>query len=239
MSEDAAGGACDCSSPNLVAVGDGDTNENGDLSSGSIPGGQLDSRRRAVLARRVRLLVAATIGFNIIAAVVAVAAGKAASSTALVGYGLDALIEVASAGAVAWQFSRQDHQARERVALKVIAMSFLALAGYVTVESIGSLLGGDTPEHSTAGIVLAAVTLVIMPFLVSAKRRTGRELGSTSVVADSQQSLLCTYLSAVLLIGLLLNSLLGFPWADPIVALIIAAVAVKEGRRAWRGEHCC
>jgi divalent metal cation (Fe/Co/Zn/Cd) transporter len=199
----------------------------------------VDPRRRAVLNRRVRLLVAATITYNVVEAVVAITAGKIASSTALIGFGLDSVIEVASATAVAWQFSGTEPEKRERAALKVIAVSFFALAAYVTVESVRSLLGAAEAGHSTTGIVLAALSLVIMPLLSHAQRRTGRELGSASAVADSKQTLLCTYLSGVLLVGLVLNSLFGWSWADPIVALVIAAVAVREGREAWRGEHCC
>ncbi|WP_172843493.1 cation transporter [Amycolatopsis keratiniphila] len=195
--------------------------------------------RRAVLSRRVRLLVAATITYNVVEAVVAISAGTIASSTALIGFGLDSVIEVASAAAVAWQFSGKDPEARERTALKVIAVSFFALAAYVTVESVRTLFGADPAEHSPVGIVLAAVSLLVMPFLSYAQRRAGRELGSASAVADSKQTLLCTYLSGVLLVGLLLNSLFGWHWADPVVALVIAAVAIKEGREAWRGEHCC
>lgn len=185
------------------------------------------------------MLVAATITYNVIEAIIAIAAGTVASSTALIGFGLDSIIEVASAAAVAWQFSGADPQARERTALKVIAVSFFALAAYVTVESVRSLVGAESAQHSTVGIALAAVSLLVMPFLSYAQRRAGRELGSASAVADSKQTLLCTYLSGVLLVGLLLNSLLGWSWADRIVALAIAAVAVKEGREAWRGEHCC
>ncbi|MEV0068136.1 cation transporter [Amycolatopsis sp. NPDC050768] len=197
------------------------------------------TERRAVLSRRVRLLVGATISYNVVEAVVAISAGSLASSTALIGFGLDSVIEVASAAAVAWQFSGRDPEARERTALKVIAVSFFALAAYVSVESIRGLFGAEPAEHSTVGIVLAAVSLLVMPFLSYAQRRAGRELGSASAVADSKQTLLCTYLSGVLLVGLLLNSLFGWSWADPVVALVIAAVAVKEGREAWRGEHCC
>jgi divalent metal cation (Fe/Co/Zn/Cd) transporter len=199
----------------------------------------VEPQRRAVLSRRVRLLVSATITYNIIEAVVAISAGAVASSSALIGFGLDSLIEVSSAAAVYWQFAGSDPEARERVTLRIIAVSFFALAGYVTVESIRSLLGGETAGSSTAGIVLAAVSLVVMPLLSYAQRRAGRELGSASAVADSHQTLLCTYLSGVLLVGLLLNLLFGWSWADPVVALVIAAVAVKEGRTAWRGEHCC
>jgi divalent metal cation (Fe/Co/Zn/Cd) transporter len=195
--------------------------------------------RRAVLVRRVRLLVAATITYNVVEAAVALTAGTAASSGALVGFGLDSIVEVASAVAVAWQFSGRDPEARERRALRLIALSFFALAAYVTVESARTFFTAAAPETSVTGVVLAAVSLVVMPALSAAQRRTGRELGSASAVADSRQTLLCTYLSAVLLAGLLLNALWGWWWADPLVALAIAFVAVKEGRTAWRGEHCC
>ncbi|WP_051570964.1 cation transporter [Cryptosporangium arvum] len=195
--------------------------------------------RRAVLARRVRLLVAATITYNLVEAVVALTAGRLASSTALIGFGLDSIIEVSSAAAVAWQFTGRDPEAREKVALRIIAVSFFALAAYVAVESVRALIGGARAEHSTVGLVLAALSLVIMPVLSAAQRRAGRELGSASAVADSRQTLLCTYLSGVLLVGLAVNSLLGWWWADPVAALVIAAVAVKEGREAWRGDACC
>jgi divalent metal cation (Fe/Co/Zn/Cd) transporter len=197
------------------------------------------TERRATLTRRVRLLVAATISYNVVEAVIAISAGTIASSTALIGFGLDSVIEVASATAVAWQFAGRDPESRERIALRVIALSFFALAAYVTVDSVRSLFGATPAEHSTVGIVLAAVSLAVMPGLSYAQRRAGRELGSRSAVADSKQTLLCTYLSGVLLVGLLLNSLFGWSWADPIAALVIAAVAVKEGREAWRGHHCC
>src|SRR5574340_18061 len=204
--------------------------------TGSVP---LSAERRGLVSRRVRLLVAATIGYNLVEAVVALAAGTVADSTALIGFGLDSVIEVASAAAVAWQFSGRDPQARERTALRVIAVSFFALALYVAVESARSVFGGQVAEHSTVGIVLAAVSLLVMPVLSYAQRRAGRELGSASAVADSKQTLLCTYLSGVLLVGLVLNAAFGWSRADPIVALVIAAVAVREGRHAWRGEHCC
>ncbi|GIH66584.1 cation transporter [Microbispora siamensis] len=197
------------------------------------------SARRDMLRRRIRLLVAATITYNVIEAVVAVTAGTLASSAALVGFGLDSVVEVASATAVAWQFSATDHQAREKTALRIIAISFFALAAYVTVDAVRALLGAGEAEHSTPGLILAALSLVIMPLLSYAQRRAGRELGSASAVADSKQTLMCTYLSAVLLAGLALNSAFGWSWADPIAALVIAAVAVKEGREAWRGDACC
>lgn len=195
--------------------------------------------RRTVLVRRVRLLVAATIAYNVVEAVVAITAGTIASSAALIGFGLDSVVEVASATAVAWQFSGRDPAARERVALRVISLSFFALAAYVAVESVRALAGATEADPSPVGIVLAALSLLIMPVLSTVQRRAGRELGSRSAVADSRQTLLCTYLSAVLLVGLLLNALFGWSWADPAAALVIAAVAVREGRGAWRGEHCC
>jgi len=195
--------------------------------------------RRALLTRRLRLLVAATITWNVIEAVVALGAGVAASSAALIGFGLDSVIEVSSAAAVAWQFSARDPELRERQALRVIACSFFALAAYVTFEAGRALLGGGEASAPAAGIVLAALSLAVMPVLSYAQRRTGRELGSASAVADSKQTLLCSWLSGVLLLGLVLNSLFGWSWADPVVALVIAAVAVKEGREAWRGHLCC
>jgi divalent metal cation (Fe/Co/Zn/Cd) transporter len=199
----------------------------------------ISDARQAVLHKRVRLLVAATITYNVMEAAVALVAGTVASSAALIGFGLDSLIEVASAAAVAWQFSGSNPEARERAALRVIAVSFFGLAAYVTVEALRSLFGAAEAAPSTVGIVLAAVSLVVMPFLSYAQRRAGRELGSAGAVADSKQTLLCTYLSGVLLLGLVLNSLFGWSWADPVVALVIAAAAVKEGREAWRGDHCC
>lgn len=185
------------------------------------------------------MLVAATIAYNVVEAAVALTAGTLASSAALIGFGLDSVIEVASATAVAWQFSGSDPQARERAALRLIAVSFFALAAYVGVEAVRALFGAVEADPSPVGIGLAALSLLVMPALSVAQRRAGRELGSRSAVADSRQTLLCTYLSAVLLVGLLLNALFGWSWADPIAALVIAGAAVKEGRDAWRGQHCC
>ncbi|WP_157244956.1 cation transporter [Nonomuraea typhae] len=203
------------------------------------PGLGLTPARRTLLQRRIRWLVAATITYNVIEAAVAITAGTIASSAALIGFGLDSIVEVASAAAVAWQFSAADHERREKAALRVIAISFFALAAYVAFDAVRALFGAGEAEHSAAGLILAALSLVIMPFLSAAQRRAGRELGSASAVADSKQTLLCTYLSGVLLVGLALNSLFGWSWADLIAALVIAAVAVKEGREAWRGDACC
>jgi len=198
----------------------------------------IDPLRKRVLQRRIRLIVAITIAYNVVEAVVALAAGSVASSAALVGFGLDSIVEVLSAAAIAWQFAAPDPEKREPVALRVIAISFFALAAYVAVDATLSLLGAREAEHSPVGIALAAVSLAVMPLLSWFERRTGRELGSASAIADSKQTLICSYLSAALLVGLLLNSLLGWAWADSLAALIIAGFAVREGLEAWRGEAC-
>jgi divalent metal cation (Fe/Co/Zn/Cd) transporter len=199
----------------------------------------LPGTRRATLEGRIRVLVGATITYNVIEAVVALAEGTRVSSSALIGFGLDSVVEISSAAAVAWQFSAKDPETREKAALRFIAISFFALAAYVAVDAALSLLGLREARPSLIGIVLAAASLVIMPVLSLAQRRAGRELGSLSAVADSKQTLLCTYLSAVLLAGLALNSLWGWSWADPVAALGIAAIAVREGVNAWRGDPCC
>lgn len=196
--------------------------------------------RRSVLHRRIRLLVAATITYNVIEAIVAITAGTIASSVALIGFGLDSVIEVSSAAAVAWQFAGPDPEQRERVTLRIIACSFFALAAYVSVEALRALVGGERPDGSTVGIVLVATSVVVMPFLSWAQRRAAREFGSASAVADSRQTLLCAYLSAAVLLGLLLNAGLGWWWADPVAALALAVVALREGRSALRGgDTCC
>jgi divalent metal cation (Fe/Co/Zn/Cd) transporter len=198
----------------------------------------LTPERRAMLNRRSLHLAYATAGYNLLEGIVAVAAGAAASSTALLGFGLDSFVEVSSALVVIWQFRSRVPEARERFALRLIAVSFFALAAWVTVEAVRSLLGQGEAHSSPVGVGIAAVSVVVMPLLVWAKRRTGRELGSATVVADSTQSLLCTYLSGIVLVGLVLNAWLGWAWADSIAALVIAAVALREGVEAWRGEQC-
>lgn len=199
----------------------------------------LDTVRRDVLRRRIRIVVAITIVWNVVEAIVALLAGAAATSAALVGFGLDSVVEVLSAAAVAWQFSARDPEKRERTALRIIAVSFFALAAYVSVDAVLSLTGLREPEHSPVGIVLAALSLVVMPFLSWVERRTGRELGSASAVADSKQTLICAFLSAAVLVGLLLNSVLGWAWADSVAALVIAVFAMREGIEAWKGDACC
>jgi divalent metal cation (Fe/Co/Zn/Cd) transporter len=196
-----------------------------------------DEKRR--LGRRAQLLAAASVGYNLVEAVIAITAGLVAGSVALVGFGLDSVVEVSSGLIILWQFRHPLPEARERRALRLMAVSFFALAAYVAFESVRTLVTGHDPESSPVGIGLAAVSLMVMPFLSWAQRRTGRALGSHAVVADSTQTLLCTYLSAVLLVGLVMNATLGWSWADPLAGMVIAAVAVKEGRDAWRGHACC
>ena len=194
--------------------------------------------RRLLLQRRIRIIVAVTITYNVIEAIVAIAAGTVASSTALVGFGLDSIAEVLSAAAIAWQFAAPDPEKRERLALRVIAVSFFGLAAYVSVDAVLALTGIREPDHSPVGIVLAAVSLAIMPFLSLVERRTGTELGSASAVADSKQTLICSYLSAAVLVGLVLNLAFGWTWADPVAGLVIVVFAVREGLEAWRGDAC-
>lgn len=196
----------------------------------------LTPARRDVLQRRIRLIVTATIGYNVLEAVVAIAAGSAASSTALIGFGLDSTVEVLSAAAVAWQFTRREPDRWEKPTLRVIAIAFFALAAYVTASSVAALVTASAPEHSPVGIALAALSLVVMPVASWFERRTGRELGSATAIADSRQLLVCAYLSAAVLLGLLLNSLLGWWWADSVAALVIAGFAVREGIEAWQGD---
>lgn len=198
----------------------------------------LTAQRRAQLNRRSRHLAYASAGYNLVEGVVAIAAGAAASSTALIGFGLDSFVEVSSALVVIWQFRAKLPETRERLALKLIAVSFFALATWITVDSLRHLLGGGEAAPSAVGIGLAAASAIVMPLLVWVKRRSGRELGSATVLADSTQTLLCAYLSGILLVGLALNATLGWSWADPLAALVIAAVAVSEGVEAWKGEAC-
>ena len=199
----------------------------------------LTAAKRTRLGRRAQLLAGASVAYNVVEAIIAVTAGIAAGSVALIGFGLDSIVEVSSGLIILWQFRHRLPESRERQALRLMAFSFFALAAYVTFESVRALFFGGTPEASPVGIGLAIASLIIMPFLSWAQRRTGRALGSHAVVADSTQTLLCSYLSAVLLVGLVLNATLGWGWADPIAGLIIAAVAVREGVEAWRGEGCC
>lgn len=194
--------------------------------------------RRSVLQRQIRWIVAITIGYNLIEAVIAISAGAASSSAALVAFGLDSVIEVLSAAAVAWQFTRRDPERWEKPTLRVIAIAFFALAAYVTVSSVLSLTGATEIQHSPLGIALTALSVIVMPGLSFIERRSGRELGSATAIADSKQTLICTYLSAAVLVGLLMNTLFGWAWADAIAGLVVAVFAVREGIEAWKGDAC-
>src|SRR3954468_1273113 len=185
---------------------------------------ELTAADRTRLGRRAQWLAGASVAYNVLEAVVAVAAGLVAGSVALIGFGLDSVVEVSSGVIILWQFRHRMPESRERRALRLMAVAFFALAAYVTVESVRALFFGGEPDASPVGIGLAIASLIIMPFLSWAQRRTGRALGSHAVIADSTQTLLCTYLSAVLLVGLVLNATLGWGWADPLAGLVIAGV---------------
>lgn len=191
------------------------------------------------LRRRAVLLAWFTVAWNLIEAVIALAAGTSADSSALVGFGLDSSIEVSSAAIVLWQFRAPLPETRERLALRLIAASFFALALWVTASAVTDLARGAEPDVSTVGITLAAVSLIVMPALAIAKQRVGRAMGAATVMADSAQTWLCTSLSAVLLVGLVANAAAGWWWADPVAGLVIAAVAAREGVETWQGNNCC
>jgi divalent metal cation (Fe/Co/Zn/Cd) transporter len=203
----------------------------------------MTTTERDRLVRRGLWLAALTISWNVIEAVVAISAGIAAGSLALVAFGFDSVIEVLSAWVVVWQFRGELRggydEARERKALKAIAVTFFVLAAYVAFEAGRDLLftHGEADE-STVGIILAALSLAVMPTLAIAKRRTAADLGSPTLRADAQETFLCAWLSAALLAGLALNAALGWWWADSLAALAIAGLAVKEGREAWEGDRC-
>ena len=198
---------------------------------------------RAVLIKRGRYLEYFTIGYNSLEGLIALGAGLVAGSIALVGFGFDSLIEVISGAVLLWRlYADVDEARRERVeaiSLRLVGICFIALALYVTKDSVWSLLKREAPDESFVGIILAAVSLVVMPLLVRAKRKVARGINSGALMADSKQTELCTYLSAILLGGLLLNAVLGWWWADPVAALIMVPIIAKEGMEALRGETCC
>jgi divalent metal cation (Fe/Co/Zn/Cd) transporter len=199
------------------------------------------SEERARLQRRARLLAWGGIAWHFAEFGIALGAGLAASSIALIGFGADSLIEALAGFVVIWLFTgaRLHSETAERRAQQLIAASFFVLAAYVTAESIRTLVGGTHPETSWVGIGLAAFTAVTMPLLAAAKRRVGNKLHSAATVKEASQTRLCAYLSVALLVGLLANALAGWWWADPLAALAIAAVALREGQQSWRGEGCC
>ncbi len=192
--------------------------------------------RRATLHRRVRFIVGFTITYNVVEASVAIWAGLLASSAALIGFGLDSVVEVLSAAAVAWQFTRRDPERWEQVTVKAIGIAFFALAAYVAVDAVLALVRVEGPAFSPFGLGITALSLVVMPLLAWFEVRTGRELDSKSVIADAKQLILCVYLSGAVFVGLVLNSLFGWWWADSAAALVVAVLAVREGIEAWRGD---
>lgn len=196
---------------------------------------------RERLVARARLLAWLGIGWHAIEAAIAVGAGIAASSIALIGFGADSVIESIAGFVLIWRFgaSRHASEAAEQRAYRLIGISFWAIAAYVAVEAARQLVSGAHPEASWIGIGLALITLATMPPLARAKAEVARGLGSAATKAEGRQNMLCAYLSAGLVIGLGANALLGWWWADPAAALLIAGVAIREGREAWRGEACC
>jgi divalent metal cation (Fe/Co/Zn/Cd) transporter len=201
---------------------------------------RLPTLDRAALERRAKLLAWGGNAWHVIEFAIAVGAGVAAGSVALVGFGIDSLIELLAGGVIVWLFTggRGDSHAAERRAQQLIAASYAILVAYIAVEASRDLLGSSHPGVSWVGIGLAAFTAPTMPLLARAKRRVGRKLNSSATVSEASQNMICAYLSIALLVGLLANALVGWWWADPIAALVIAGVAAKEGVESWRGESC-
>ena len=201
----------------------------------------LQPAERTSLERRARLLAWGGIAWHVVEFAIALGAGIAAGSIALIGFGADSLIEAFAGLVVVWLFTgrRVGSNAAERRAQQLIAGGFFALAAYVGVQSVRDLVLGLHPQASWVGVGLAGFTAITMPLLARAKQRVGSKLNSSATVKEGSQSMLCAYLSVALLLGLLANALVGWWWADPGAALVIAAVAVREGRESWRGEGCC
>jgi divalent metal cation (Fe/Co/Zn/Cd) transporter len=193
------------------------------------------------LARRARVLSWLSLAWMTVEGAVAIAAGIVAGSVALIGFGLDSAVEGFASVVIIWRFTggRTFSHAAEQRAQKLVAVQFFILAPYVAVESVRAFAGGDRPEETLVGILLAACSVVFMPMLATAKQRIADQLGSAATKGEGRQNMLCAYLAGALLVGLLGNATAGAWWLDPLVGLLIAAVAVKEGREAWRGEGCC
>lgn len=197
----------------------------------------LNAEARAVATRHGRNLEYLTIGWNSLEAVAAIFAGVLAGSIALVGFGVDSVIEVSSGAIILWRLFSGDH--REKLALKLVGISLIALALYVGFDAVKSLILREPPEASYIGIGIAALSLVVMPLLARAKRNVAQKLNSKAMMADSKQTDICTYLSAILLGGLLFNALFGWWWADPAAALVMLPIIIKEGIEALQGKTCC
>ena len=203
-----------------------------------LPG--LAPSERARLERRARMLAWGGNAWHVVEFAIAVGAGIAAGSVALIGFGIDSVIEVLAGGVIIWLFTggRGSSHSAERRAQQLIAASYAILVAYIGVEAIRDLAGSHHPAVSWIGIGLAAFTAVTMPLLARAKQRVGRKLSSSATVSEASQNMICAYLSVALLVGLLANALAGWWWADPVAALVIAAVAAKEGLESWRGKSC-
>ena len=200
----------------------------------------LARHERAHYERQARLLAWGGNVWHLIEFAIAIGAGIAVGSVALIGFGADSLIEGLAGFVIVWLFtgSRLHSKTAERRAQQVIAASYFLLAAYVAIASVRDLVGGYEPGVSWVGVGLAAVTAPTMPLLARAKRRVGQKLNSAATVSEASQNMICAYLSVALLVGLLANALVGWWWADPLAALVIAGVAVKEGRESWRGDSC-
>ncbi|HET7892139.1 MAG TPA: cation transporter [Candidatus Sulfotelmatobacter sp.] len=199
----------------------------------------VDRQRVAMRGRRLEYF---TMGWNFLEGTVAVIAGAIAGSISLMGFGVDSFIEVTSGGALLWRMSvdadPEKRERNERLSLRIVGVCFVALAAYVSVESIYDLVNRKAPEHSIPGIILASVSLVVMPLLSRAKKRVGAELASRAMNADAKQTDFCFYLSVILLVGLVVNATLGWWWADPLCALVMVPIIVREGVQSIRGETC-
>lgn len=208
---------------------------------GAKPADALEPAERERLARRVKLLSWLSLGWMTVEGAVAILAGLAAGSIALIGFGLDSAIEGFASVIIIWRFTghRVFSEAAEGRAQKLVAVQFFVLAPYVGIESVRALVGGNRPDETLVGILLALGSVIVMPALGIAKQRLADRLGSAATKGEGRQNMLCAYLAGALLVGLLGNSLAGAWWLDPLVGLLIAALAVKEGREAWRGEGCC
>lgn len=197
---------------------------------------------REDLVRRGRTLEYITVAYNSLEGVIAVGSGVLAGSIALIGFGFDSAVEVLSGLVLLWRLHSDANEAhRERIeqrALRLVGITFLILATYVTIDAVTSLWRREAPDESITGIILAAVSLIVMPLLVRSKRRIAKAIGSRALDADATQTAICTYLSAILLAGLLLNAVAGWWWADPVAALVMVPIIVREGLEGVRGEHC-
>lgn len=201
-----------------------------------------DHAERATAVRRGRLLEYLTIVWNLLEGLVSIGAGLLAGSVALIGFGFDSLIEVSSGAALLWRLHMDSPERREKaeaIALKLVGISFILLAVYVAFDAIKSVVQREAPEASYPGIIIAALSLLVMPYLARAKRRVAAMIQSRALQADSRQTDICAYLSAILLGGLLLNALFGWWWADPLAALLMVPIITREGIEALRGETCC